>query len=79
MNEDTKLENLPFSKRLILDLKPALEGIFISNGMFLDSIEMDPVEDDEELTTVSGPQFTFRLQARAYLCNPKGEQNASKK
>ena len=79
MNEHAQQENPPFSRRLMFDLRPALERVFIQNGMFLDSLEMDPVEDDEDMGTTSGPEFTFRLRARAYWCSPKGENYASPK
>jgi len=79
MNENAQQEDPPFSRRLIFDLRPALERVFIDNGMFLDSIEMDAVDDDENMGTISGPQFTFRLQAIAYWCAPKGENYISQK
>jgi hypothetical protein len=62
----------PFSQRLIEDLRFWLETAFLSNGMHLDTVEMDPVEDDEELETILGGQFVFTMKATVYLCSPKG-------
>ncbi|MDP2883707.1 MAG: hypothetical protein Q8P51_01630 [Ignavibacteria bacterium] len=66
--------NKPFSQRLIEDLKSILVASFLICGMRLDSIQMDPVDDDEELETVSGPVFVFTIRATALMCKPKGER-----
>jgi len=64
--------NKPFSARLIEDLTSFLETAFLVNGLHLDSVEMDPVEDDEELETAFGDEYVFTIKATAYICSPKG-------
>jgi len=74
--DKTQDDNKPFSQRLIEDLRPILVASFLIRGMRLDSIEMDPVDDDEDLETVSGPVFVFTIRATALLCTPKGESRS---
>jgi|WetSurMetagenome_2_1015567.scaffolds.fasta_scaffold255471_2 hypothetical protein len=64
--------NKPFSQRLIEDLRFWLETAFLFNGLHLDTVEMDPVEDDEEIESIFGSEFVFTIRATAYLCSPKG-------
>jgi hypothetical protein len=66
--------NKPFSQRLIEDLRPFLSSAFMVNGMTMDVVEMDPVDDDQELETISGPVFVFTIRATAFMCRPKGER-----
>jgi len=75
MNENQN-DNKPFSQRLIEDLRSSLVASFLIRGMRLDSIQMDPVDGDEDLETVSGPEFVFTIRATALLCTPKGESRS---
>jgi hypothetical protein len=64
--------NKPFSQRLIEDLRTWLETAFLANGLHMVSVEMDPVEDEEELEAIFGAQLVFTIRATAYICSPKG-------
>jgi hypothetical protein len=70
--DQTENFNKPFSQRLIEDLKSFLEIAFLANGMHLNSVEMDPFEDDLEIESVFGDEFVFTIRVTAYLCSPKG-------
>ena len=74
MNQPDHIDNSkkPFSQRLIEDLKSILVPSFLICGLQLDAIEMDPVDDDEDLETVYGAEFVFRIRATAMGCRPKG-------
>ncbi|MCX6141698.1 MAG: hypothetical protein NTZ35_00615 [Ignavibacteriales bacterium] len=67
--------NKPFSVRLIEDLTILLGGAFFFSGLHMDSVEMDPVEDDEERVTAFGDEFVFTIRTTAYYCSPKGKGN----
>ena len=62
----------PFSQRLIEDLRFFLETAFLANGMHLDSVEMDPVEEGEEMESIFGSEFVFRIRATPLFCKPTG-------
>jgi hypothetical protein len=71
MNQSEQ-SNKPFSVRLIEDLTILLGGAFFFSGLRMDSVEMDPVEGDEERVTAFGDEFVFTIKATAYYCSPKG-------
>ena len=71
------IKRKPFSQRLIEDMRPILESAFLVHGLHLDSVEMNPVEDDQELETMFGTECVFTIRATAYLCKPKGTGQAA--
>ncbi len=65
-----ELPKTPFSQRLLDSLSPDLRSDLLLKGLQVESITIDPIEEDEMMQQSTGLELVIKINAITSMCNP---------